>query len=261
MSEEGGGGGSGDWVGEFLQSETFAIIFVLFIGIYFASLLIKNLMGVAAFRNSSKERSKQLKQIDPHALQRVKSDIIRSAKTSKPRGPDTLWLTGDRHISRIKIGHISGLLETNSLRWLTVQPYTLSFFGLFTVPLSKSRIIAVHKDYCSHPTSPDVYIRATGLEVHADAFWVACYTDGYYNAVQPEKLLELWKDAIMDWKVWMNRFQHLVQTDLAPRLLVRALNPSISDRAKELYPAGPPREMAIDAETGQKWREPPKGSG
>ena len=248
------------WLTEFIGSETFAIMMVIFVGIYFASLLIKNLMGVAAFRSSGKERQKQLKAIDPHALQRVKSDIIRSAKASKPRGPDTLWLTGDRHVSRIKIGHISGLLETNSLRWLTIQPLSFSFFGLFTVPLSKSRIIAVHKEYCSHPTSPDIYIQATGLEVHADAFWVACYTDGYSNALPPAKLLALWQDCIMDWKVWMNRFQHLVQTDLAPRLLVRALNPSISDRAKELYPAGPPREMAINAETGQKWSERKDGS-
>ena len=157
------GGTSDTWLQEFIASDTFMILAAMFLAVYFASLLIKNLMGMAAFRSSGKEKQMQLKQIDPHALQRVKSDIIRSAKASKPRGPDTLWLTGDRHVSRIKIGHINGLLETNSLRWITVQPLTLSMFGLFTVPLSKTRIIVVHKDYCSHPTSPDIYIQATAI--------------------------------------------------------------------------------------------------
>ena len=84
------------WLEDFVGSETFMILAAMFLAVYFASLMIKNLMGVAAFRDSGRERAKQLKQIDPHALQRVKSDIIRSAKASKPRGPDTLWLTGDR---------------------------------------------------------------------------------------------------------------------------------------------------------------------
>jgi hypothetical protein len=71
-----------------------------------------------------------------------------------------------------------------------------------------------------------------------------------------EKLLNLWEDAVMDWKTWMLRFQHLIQTDLGPRLLVRAMNPSIADRAKELYPGGAPKEMEINTGTGERWKEP-----
>ena len=243
-----------------MTEELFTLLLIGMVGIYFISLIIKNAYGLAFLRTSN-QRQKSLKVIDPHALQRVKHDIIQSCKASIPRGPKHLWLTGSRHVSRVFLGHIEGINETNSIRWFVVKPKKLSFFNLFSIPISYSRVIAVHKDYCSHPTSPDIFIKGTAINLHADAFWVPSYIDEYETPIEQLRLLELWDELIMDWKVWMLRFQHIVQTDLGPRLLVRAMNPSISDRAKEIYPGGPVREMEVDEQTGGRAALPPKQKG
>ena len=250
MAEE-----SGSWI----DSELFTLIIVGMIIFYFMSLMIKNAYGLAFLRNSTQQQ-KSLKVIDPHALQRVKHDIMQSCKASLPRGPSKLWLTGSRHVSRVFVGHIEGINETNSIRWFVVKPTKVKF-SFFSIPLSYSRLIAVHKDYCSHPTSPDIFIRVTSINLHADAFWVPSYIDDYEQPITQSTLLSMWDELIMDWKVWMLRFQHIVQTDLGPRLLVRAMNPSIADRAKEIYPGGPVREMEVNEQTGGKYVEPPKPKG
>ena len=242
--------------GGIISEELLTILIIGVLSVYFIGLVIKNAYGVAFLRNSA-QKQKSLKVIDPHALQRVKHDIIESCKASLPLGPKKLWLTGSRHVSRIFVGHIDGIGETNSIRWFVVKPRKLSIFNLFSIPISYSRVIATHKDYCSHPTSPDIFIRGTAINLHADAFWVPSYIDDYEQPITQERLLELWDELIMDWKVWMLRFQHIVQTDLGPRLLVRAMNPSIADRAKEIYPGGPVREMEVDSGSGDKYRESP----
>jgi len=239
------------------DSETFQIILIVVVIGYFLALIIKNATGVAILRGSS-QKQKEMKIIDPHALQRVKHDIIKSAKASLPTGPRQLWLTGSRHISRISLGKITGLLETNSIRWISVNPRSFNIFNLFTIPLSRTRLIATHKDYCSHPTSPDIFIRATAIKQHADTFWHPAYIDDYDDPMEQEFLLHHWKEIIMEWKAWMLKFQHIVQTDLGPRLLVRAMNPAIADRQRELYPGGPVREMTVDSSSGEKFREAPK---
>ncbi len=250
MAEE-----SGSWI----DSELFTLIIIGIIIFYFMSLMIKNAYGLAFLRNSAQQQ-KSLKVIDPHALQRVKHDIMQSCKASLPRGPSKLWLTGSRHVSRVFVGHIEGINETNSIRWFVVKPTKVKF-SFFSIPLSYSRLIAVHKDYCSHPTSPDIFIKGTSINLHADAFWVPSYIDDYDKPITQSNLLSMWDELIMDWKVWMLRFQHIVQTDLGPRLLVRAMNPSIADRAKEIYPGGPVREMEVNEQTGGKYVEPPKPKG
>ncbi|MEC8073155.1 MAG: hypothetical protein VX117_01145 [Candidatus Thermoplasmatota archaeon] len=250
MAEE-----SGSWI----DSELFTLIIIGMIIFYFMSLMIKNAYGLAFLRNSTQQQ-KSLKVIDPHALQRVKHDIMQSCKASLPRGPSKLWLTGSRHVSRVFVGHIEGINETNSIRWFVVKPTKVKF-SFFSIPLSYSRLIAVHKDYCSHPTSPDIFIKGTSINLHADAFWVPSYIDDYDKPITQSNLLSMWDELIMDWKVWMLRFQHIVQTDLGPRLLVRAMNPSIADRAKEIYPGGPVREMEVNEQTGGKYVEPPKPKG
>tara|TARA_Y100000593_G_C4317780_1_gene341848 strand:+ start:2338 stop:3090 length:753 start_codon:yes stop_codon:yes gene_type:complete len=242
-----------------MTEELFTLLLLGMVGIYFVSLVIKNAYGLAFLRTSN-QRQKSLKVIDPHALQRVKHDIIQSCKASLPTGPSKLWLTGSRHVSRVFLGHIEGINETNSIRWFVVKPRKVSVFSI-SIPISYSRVIAVHKDYCSHPTSPDIFIRGTAINLHADAFWVPSYIDDYEEPIKSDRLLEMWDELIMDWKVWMLRFQHIVQTDLGPRLLVRAMNPSISDRAKEIYPGGPVREMEVNEQTGGKYTEPPKPKG
>ena len=250
MAEE-----SGSWI----DSELFTLIIIGMIIFYFMSLMIKNAYGLAFLRNSTQQQ-KSLKVIDPHALQRVKHDIMQSCKASLPRGPSKLWLTGSRHVSRVFVGHIEGINETNSIRWFVVKPTKVKF-SFFSIPLSYSRLIAVHKDYCSHPTSPDIFIKGTSINLHADAFWVPSYIDDYDKPITQSNLLSMWDELIMDWKVWMLRFQHIVQTDLGPRLLFRAMNPSIADRAKEIYPGGPVREMEVNEQTGGKYVEPPKPKG
>tara|TARA_Y100000034_G_scaffold6011_1_gene6606 strand:+ start:438 stop:1166 length:729 start_codon:yes stop_codon:yes gene_type:complete len=231
---------------EVFNEQILTFMIVGFVIMYFIALVIKNAAGVAYLRNSS-EKQKSLKVIDPHALMRVKNDIIRSCQASLPPAPRHLWLTGHKHIGRIYVGRINGLCETNSIRWITVNPTAVNFFNMFSIPLSRTRIIATHKEYCSHPTSPDVFIRATGVNLHADVYWVPSYIDKYDEPMSQETLLAFWEDSVMDWKTWMLRFQHLIQTDLGPRLLVRAMNPSIADRAKELYPAGQPRTTEVPA--------------
>ncbi len=239
---------------ELMSEDTLMIVIMGLVVLYFFALVIKNAAGVAVLRNSA-QKQKSLKVIDPHALQRVKKDIMRSCSASLPKGPRSLWLTGDRHIGKVWLGRINGMLETNSLRWFTVRPLSFSIFDFFTVPLSRTRIICTHKEYCSHPTSPDIFIKATGINLHADVFWVPSYIDKYSEPMPQEKLLLFWEDAVMDWKTWMLRFQHLIQTDLGPRLLVRAMNPSIADRAKELYPGGAPKEMEVNTGSGDRWKE------
>ena len=243
--------------GGIVSEELLTLLIICILAVYFIALVIKNAYGLAFLRTSAQSQ-KSLKVIDPHALQRVKHDIIESCKASLPTGPKKLWLTGSRHVSRIFVGHIDGIGETNSIRWFVVRPRKLSIFNLFSIPISYQRVISVHKDYCSHPTSPDIFIKGTAINLHADAFWVPSYIDDYETPITQERLLDLWDELIMDWKVWMLRFQHIVQTDLGPRLLVRAMNPSIADRAKEIYPGGPVREMEVDSGSGDKYREPPK---
>ncbi len=36
------------------------------------------------------------------------------------------------------------------------------------------------------------------------------------------------------------------------------MNPRIADRAKEIYPGGPVREIEVNDQTGGKYTEPPK---
>ena len=188
MAEE-----SGSWI----DSELFTLIIIGMIIFYFMSLMIKNAYGLAFLRNSTQQQ-KSLKVIDPHALQRVKHDIMQSCKASLPRGPNKLWLTGSRHVSRVFVGHIEGINETNSIRWFVVKPTKVKF-SFFSIPLSYSRLIAVHKDYCSHPTSPDIFIKGTSINLHADAFWVPSYIDDYDKPITQSNLLSMWDELIMAW--------------------------------------------------------------
>ena len=81
-------------------------------------LLIAVFAAYFIFNIYNKSKKRRVKDVPMDSMTKVRQDIIRSARISRPKQLRELWITGDRQVPAQRIGRIIGLLPT--LNYYTV---------------------------------------------------------------------------------------------------------------------------------------------
>ena len=199
------------------------LIMVLIIGV--AALMIWKMVAEwAGFRFKS---SRQIEDIPRDSMTRIRRDLMRSAKISRPFGLRELRLTGDAEVPPSKIGRLRGLLPTLNYYAIVYRPRVIR----------RSRVLLVERELISSICFRTVTVDGRGVETHGGIWDFVTPLDTFETALKmqnlefDEALNELWLRRACYVQVLMEQHATIERIEIRRHAETRAVLPKADVRA------------------------------
>ena len=175
----------------------------------------------------SLKRSRRIDDIPRDSMTRIRRDLMRSAKISRPFGLRELWLSGDREIPRAKVGRVIGMLPT--LNYYAVV-YRARVIG-------RIRVLLVERELVSSALLRVMTIHGRGIQTHGELWDFVVPLDNFEKTLKldnleyDEALNELWLRRACMVQVLMEQHATIQRIEIRRHAETRAVLPKADVRA------------------------------
>ena len=173
------------------------------------------------------KRSRQIQDIPRDSMTRIKRDLMRSAKISRPFGLRELWLSGDKEVPRSKVGRIRGMLPTLNYYAIVYRPRVIG----------RTRVLLVERELVSSVLLRVMTVNGRGIETHGQIWDFVSPLDNFektlkmQNLEYEESLNELWLRRACFVQVLMEQHATIERIEIRRHAETRAVLPKADVRA------------------------------